>query len=155
MLVAAPDRVVEAATRLGRIGFDNVAGYLDGGMQARRAVPDLIERGERITAATLAEQLSEPDPPLVLDVRAEDEVGEVRVEGSLNIPLSRLLEHLDELPRDRADRRPLLERLPLRRGRQPAPAGGLRPGLGSGRRAQPAARAAVRSASLSTVFQLR
>ena len=101
VLVAAPDRVVEAATRLGRIGFDNVAGYLEGGMQAAESRPDLIERSERITAATLAEQLSEPDPPFILDVRAEDEVGEVRVEGSVNIPLSRLLEHLDELPLDR------------------------------------------------------
>ena len=32
VIVAAPDRVVEAATRLGRIGFDGVAGYLEGGM---------------------------------------------------------------------------------------------------------------------------
>jgi len=101
VIVAAPDRVVEAATRLGRIGFDSVAGYLQGGMLAAESRPDLIERTERITAATLAEQLAEPGAPFVLDVRAESEVGEVSVEGSLNIPLSRLLEHLDELPRDR------------------------------------------------------
>jgi glyoxylase-like metal-dependent hydrolase (beta-lactamase superfamily II)/rhodanese-related sulfurtransferase len=101
VIVAAPDRVVEAATRLGRIGFDSVAGYLEGGMLAVDSRPELIERTERITAATLAEQLAEPGPPFVLDVRAESEVGEVSVEGSVNIPLSRLLEHLDELPRDR------------------------------------------------------
>jgi glyoxylase-like metal-dependent hydrolase (beta-lactamase superfamily II) len=105
VIVAAPDRVVEAATRLGRIGFDSVAGYLEGGMLAAESRPDLIERTERVTAATLAEQLAERDPPFVLDVRAESEVGEVgavSVEGSVNIPLSRLLEHLDELPRDRS-----------------------------------------------------
>jgi glyoxylase-like metal-dependent hydrolase (beta-lactamase superfamily II)/rhodanese-related sulfurtransferase len=101
VIVAAPDRIVEAATRLGRIGFDNVAGYLEGGMLAVESRPDLIERTERITAATLAEQLAEPDPPYVLDVRAESEVGAVSVDGSVNIPLSRLLEHLDELPHDR------------------------------------------------------
>jgi glyoxylase-like metal-dependent hydrolase (beta-lactamase superfamily II)/rhodanese-related sulfurtransferase len=101
VIVAAPDRVVEAATRLGRIGFDSIAGYLEGGMLAADSRPDLIERTERITAATLAEQLAEPGAPLVLDVRAENEVAEVSVEGSVNIPLSRLLEHLDELPRDR------------------------------------------------------
>ena len=92
---------VEAATRLGRIGFDSVAGYLEGGMLAVDSRPELIERTERITAATLAEQLAEPGPPFVLDVRAESEVGEVSVEASVNIPLSRLLEHLDVLPRDR------------------------------------------------------
>jgi hydroxyacylglutathione hydrolase len=92
---------LESATRLGRIGFDNIAGYLEDGMLAAESRPDLVERTERITAATLAELLTEPGPPFVLDVRAESEVGEVAVEGSVNIPLSRLLGHLDELPRDR------------------------------------------------------
>jgi glyoxylase-like metal-dependent hydrolase (beta-lactamase superfamily II)/rhodanese-related sulfurtransferase len=101
VILAAPDRVVEATTRLGRIGFDSVAGYLEGGMLAAEGRPELIARTERITAATLAEQLAEPDPPFVLDVRAESEVGELSIDGSVNIPLSRLLEHLDELPRDR------------------------------------------------------
>ena len=100
VLIVAPGREVEAATRLGRIGFDNVAGYLEGGMLALGARPDLVERVERITAATLGEQLVEPDPPFVLDVRADGE-GESLVEGSVRIPLSRLPEHLDELPRDR------------------------------------------------------
>ena len=40
--------------RLGRIGFDNVAGYLDGGMRALDARPDLVGRTERITAPNLA-----------------------------------------------------------------------------------------------------
>jgi glyoxylase-like metal-dependent hydrolase (beta-lactamase superfamily II)/rhodanese-related sulfurtransferase len=101
VIVAALDRIVEAATRLGRIGFDEIAGYLEGGMLAVENRFDLVERTERITAATLAERLAGPEPPFVLDVRAETEVGEISVEGSVNIPLSRLLEHLDELPRDR------------------------------------------------------
>ena len=102
VIVSTPDRVVEATTRLGRIGFDNVAGYLDGGMLAALGRPELVERTERITAGTLAELLTEAEPPFVLDVRAEDEVGDLAVEGSVNIPLSRLLDHLDELPRDRS-----------------------------------------------------
>ena len=36
VLIAHPGREVEAATRLGRIGFDNVAGYLAGGIQPPR-----------------------------------------------------------------------------------------------------------------------
>jgi hydroxyacylglutathione hydrolase len=87
--------------RLGRIGFDNIAGYLDGGMQALEPRPDLVGRIERITAATLAERLAGPDPPLVLDVRTETEWRDRRIEGSLNVPLSRLLQRLDEVPRDR------------------------------------------------------
>jgi len=101
VLIADPGREQEAALRLGRIGFDNVAGYLDGGMQALEPRPDLLDRIERITAATLAEQLAAPRPPLVLDVRTEPEWRDHRIDGSLNIPLGRLLEHLAEVPRDR------------------------------------------------------
>ena len=61
----APDRArrragreQESAMRLGRIGFDNVAGYLEGGMLALDSRPELVERLERTTAATLAEQLA-------------------------------------------------------------------------------------------------
>ena len=58
-------------------------------MLALDSRPDLIERTERITAATLAEQLAEPDPPLVLDVRAEDEVGERADRGERQHPARR------------------------------------------------------------------
>ncbi len=57
VVIADPGREAEAATRLGRIGFDNVAGHLEGGMGA--VGDELIERTERITAGVLAEQLSE------------------------------------------------------------------------------------------------
>ncbi len=102
VLVVEPGREREAATRLGRIGFDNVVGYLDGGMLAAEARPDLLERTERITGAALVEQLADPEPPLVVDVRAESERGGGAVEGSVGIPLTRLAERLEELPRDRA-----------------------------------------------------
>jgi hydroxyacylglutathione hydrolase len=101
VIVADPGREEESATRLGRIGFDNVAGYLDGGMQALDARPDLVARTERITAQNLAEQLASAEPPLVLDVRTPQEVSTGRIEGSIHVPLSRLPERLDEIPRGR------------------------------------------------------
>jgi hydroxyacylglutathione hydrolase len=101
VVVAEPGREEEAAMRLGRIGFDNVAGYLDAGMQAVDPRPDLVARIERITAPTLAEQLASGDPPHVLDVRTEEEWQSGRIEGSQNIPLNHLLERLDEVPSDR------------------------------------------------------
>ena len=101
VIVVEPGREREAAVRLGRIGFDNVAGFLLGGMQALLGRPDLVERIERITAETLFEQLEEPDPPFVLDVRAESERAATRIDGSLNIPLGRLEERIGELPHGR------------------------------------------------------
>ncbi len=100
VIVVEPSRLEEAAIRLGRIGFDNVAGYLDGGMLALVAHPELVERLDRITQATLVEQLSEPDPPFVLDVRAESEL-DPQIDGSVKIPLGHLAERIGELPRDR------------------------------------------------------
>jgi hydroxyacylglutathione hydrolase len=101
VIVAEPGREQEAALRLGRIGFDNVAGHLEGGMQALDPNPGLVARIERITAATLAEQLGGPAPPLVLDVRSEREWREERIPRSLHIPLGRLEQRLGEVPRDR------------------------------------------------------
>src|SRR5580704_9417861 len=101
VLIAEPGREVEAATRLGRIAFDIVAGYLAGGMESLSDDPNLIDRIERITAGSLAEQLTSPAPPVLLDVRAPGEWEQERIEAAVNVPLSRLPERLDSLPRDR------------------------------------------------------
>ena len=101
VLIAEPGREVEAATRLGRIAFDTIAGYLAGGMESLSDDPNLIDRIERITAGSLAEQLTSPAPPVLLDVRAPGEWEQERIEAAVNVPLSRLPERLDSLPRDR------------------------------------------------------
>jgi hydroxyacylglutathione hydrolase len=96
----------EAVMRLGRIGFDNVAGYLDGSMNALTSREDLVERTERITAPALAEWLAgtrvELGPaPVVIDVRNEAERAGGHIEGSLNIPLPHLEERVREIPAER------------------------------------------------------
>jgi hydroxyacylglutathione hydrolase len=101
VIVAGPGREREAALRLGRIGFDIVAGYLEGGMQALETRPDLVARVERITAGALSEQLESPEPPLVVDVRTEREWREKRIGDSVNVPLAQLAQQLEELPRER------------------------------------------------------
>ena len=101
VLIADAGTELEAATRLGRIGFDNVAGYLAGGMQALANAPELVERLPRITAAALSEQLAGAGSPQVVDVRSPGEWDERHLEPALSMPLSRLNEHIAELPRDR------------------------------------------------------
>jgi len=100
VLVAEPGRELEAATRLGRIAFDTVAGYMADGMQALAGRPALLERIERITAGSLARRLAAPDPPLLIDVRAPGEWLERRIEAAVNLPLSRLPDQVATLPRD-------------------------------------------------------
>jgi glyoxylase-like metal-dependent hydrolase (beta-lactamase superfamily II)/rhodanese-related sulfurtransferase len=102
VIVAEPGREQEAALRLGRIGFDDtVVGYLEGGMLALESRPDLVDRIERITAASLAEELDGPDAPYLLDVRTDQEWRTDALPGSVNIPLSALPQRLDEVPHDR------------------------------------------------------
>jgi len=96
----------EAVMRLGRIGLDNVAGYLAGGMSALANRDDLVERTERITAPALAEWLSgrradAGTAPTVVDVRNAAEHAGGRIEGSLNIPLAHLEERVREIPAGR------------------------------------------------------
>ena len=106
VVIAEEEGEEEAVMRLGRIGFDNVAGYLAGGMKALAARDDLVERTERITALALAEWLAgkRPDagvPPIVVDVRSASEHAGGHIAGSLNIPLTHLDERISEIPAGR------------------------------------------------------
>jgi rhodanese-related sulfurtransferase len=101
VIIAPPGREEEAATRLGRIGFDQAAGYLASGMEALDERPDLLAGTDRISANELADELASTRPPLVLDVRRPKEWAGGHIDGSVNVPLNHLLERVGELPRDR------------------------------------------------------
>jgi glyoxylase-like metal-dependent hydrolase (beta-lactamase superfamily II)/rhodanese-related sulfurtransferase len=107
VIIADPGREGEAATRLGRIGFDHVAGFLEGGLGSLAPRPDLTTTTERVSAAFAADRLGARGEgpaatvPLLIDVRAPAERMEKYIEGSTSVPLNHLVERLDELPRDR------------------------------------------------------
>jgi len=100
VVVAEPGQENEAVTRLGRIGFDNVAGYLRDGMDALRDRPELVAKIERITAVALAEQRNSGAAPTVVDVRSEKEWAAGHIAGSVNIPLNHLHDRVVEIPKD-------------------------------------------------------
>jgi len=102
VIVADPGRERESAVRLGRIGFDHVAGYLADGMLAAADRPALIRATERLGADVAAERMNSSNPPLVVDVRTPSERAQKTIAGSMHVPLSQLLTRLDTLPRDRA-----------------------------------------------------
>ncbi len=97
VLVTAPGLENEAALRLGRVGFDTVAGHLDGGIAAAKDRPDLVKRVERVTAAALREVL-ETEPLPILDVRTETEWRNDAIPGSVNVPLHELRKRLADVP---------------------------------------------------------
>jgi hydroxyacylglutathione hydrolase len=101
VIIAEPGREQEAAVRLGRIGFDHVKGYMNGGMAALAERPDLVWPTERISAPMVAEELGSADPPLLLDVRNPREWATKHIDGSVNVALNHLQERITEIPRDR------------------------------------------------------
>ena len=100
VIIADPGREHESATRLGRIGFDHVAGYLAGGLQSLASRPELTTTTERVSASLAAERLATGEP-LAIDVRAPGERAQKHVAGSISVPLNQLAQRANELPKDR------------------------------------------------------
>ena len=101
VIIADPGRESEAATRLGRIGFDHVVGYLQDGLHSLQSRPELTATTERLSAPFAAELLASPQPPLAVDVRNPRERAAKRIVGSVHIPLNHLAENFAALPKDR------------------------------------------------------
>ena len=101
VIIADPGRENESATRLGRIGFDHVAGYLQNGLRSLESRPDKVAFTERLSAHFAAELFSSSQPPLGIDVRTPHEREQKHIAGTLSIPLNRLIKNLETLPKDR------------------------------------------------------
>jgi glyoxylase-like metal-dependent hydrolase (beta-lactamase superfamily II)/rhodanese-related sulfurtransferase len=100
VIVADPGREFESAMRLGRIGFDNVAGYLADGLRSADRRQELMRTTNRLSAPLAAERLGSTAPPVALDVRSPAEYAAGHVAGSLNVPLNHLAERVGQLPPD-------------------------------------------------------
>ncbi|MFI8913084.1 rhodanese-like domain-containing protein [Streptomyces sp. NPDC053513] len=103
LLVMAPqNREEEVVTRLARIGFDRVVGYLRNPEDALESLADEVSPASRITAARLRTALAGEQPPVVVDVRSCGErAANGSIESALHIPLGELPHRTDELPTDR------------------------------------------------------
>jgi len=102
VIIADPGREHEAAMRLGRIGFDQVVGYLENGLHSIESRRELTASTERLSPQVAAERVATAErAPLMVDVRAPGERQQKHIVGSVGIPLSHLGERLSELPADR------------------------------------------------------
>ena len=94
IIIAEADRNEEAITRLGRIGFHNVKGYLKGGMESLKDRPNLISQTQRVSAASIG---SLQGKTTLVDIRTKNEWQAGHIEKSINIPLNHLNENMEEL----------------------------------------------------------
>jgi hydroxyacylglutathione hydrolase len=100
VIIASPGAERESALRLGRIGFDQVEGYLQGGLASLESRPDLTRTTTRVAPALAAERIANGEL-LTVDVRTPNEREVKRIPESVGIPLNRLTDRLGELPKNR------------------------------------------------------
>jgi glyoxylase-like metal-dependent hydrolase (beta-lactamase superfamily II)/rhodanese-related sulfurtransferase len=98
VLITEVGKEEEAVLRLARVGFENVKGYLNGGVKAWEEAGRKLQQVDSVAA-------SEVQPLMdagyaVLDVRRNTEAQAEHVEGAINIPLKDLEARIGELPKD-------------------------------------------------------
>ena len=99
LIAATPEQISEARVRLARIGIEDVAGYLEGGVEGWRQAGLPVERLPQISAQELALRLSNGGMD-VLDVRREAEFEAGHIAGADWHPLDRMKAVLPEIRRD-------------------------------------------------------
>lgn len=85
----------ETLIRLARVGFDNVIGYVSGGVDAWKKAGEQLDLVIDIEADELAMDLPFDENLVVLDVRKPVEYAEGHVKDAINLPLNELNDPLN------------------------------------------------------------
>ena len=99
LLVTPEGKEEHTITRLSRVGFDNVLGYLEGSFEAWKSSGKEIDTLESVSAQTLEEKINED--ALVFDVRKLGEFTSEHIEIATSTPLDFLNDHITEFPKSK------------------------------------------------------
>lgn len=100
LLIANEDQIEEAITRLSRVGFDNVLGYLEGSVEAWGASGKETDSIETVDAEAFASVLKSTPEAKVVDVRKDGEFLAEHVDGAIHVSLEFLGSNMDRIPQD-------------------------------------------------------
>ena len=95
LLVVDKGREQEAITRLARVGFDRVMGYLSGGLASWEAAGKETDKIENVAAQDIEKQKL-----TVVDVRKPSEYISEHLEGATNMPLDLINDYLNDFNQD-------------------------------------------------------
>lgn len=87
LLVTEPGMEEETVTRLARVGFDHVIGYLEGGIEAWKKAGKEVDSVNRITPEQFSQEFKGKES-VVVDVRRESEYAAQHVDEAFNKPLA-------------------------------------------------------------------
>ena len=96
LLVVPNGREEEVITRLSRVGFDHILGYLKGGIEnwtSKEKITSSIDYSK----ASVLKDLENKSKHLILDVRSHDEHQNESISDSLNIPLKSINKSIDQI----------------------------------------------------------
>jgi len=99
LLVTEAGQEEEAILRLARVGYDNVIGYLDGGIETWVASGQEVDTITSITPDELADKMAE-EKVLVIDVRRPGEFSAEHIDGAKSLPLDYISELMAEFPKE-------------------------------------------------------
>ena len=97
VLFTEPGQELEAKTRLARIGFDRVIGYLVRPFEVMFDHQDQVQVASRLTAKAFDERAAQIADLQVVDVRNPGEVAAGMIPGAVSIPVGQLPARLAEL----------------------------------------------------------
>ncbi|MDB5207136.1 MAG: fold metallo-hydrolase [Flavisolibacter sp.] len=90
ILVCEPGKEKETVTRLARVGFSRMEGFLQGGMEAWKAAGELLDMIIDIEADELAMDIPFDPNLVVVDVRRPTEFADGHVTNAINLSLSEM-----------------------------------------------------------------
>ncbi len=97
VLFTDPGHELEAKTRLARIGFDRVIGYLDRPLEVMLTHPGDVQMASRLTAKAFDQRAAELADLQVVDVRNPGEVAAGTIPDAVTIPVGQLPARMGEL----------------------------------------------------------
>ena len=100
LIAETPEQLSEARLRLARVGIENVAGYLHGGMAAWKQAGFALAEVPQITVQELRTRV-QAEVSQVLDVRREPEWNAAHIEGAAWWPLDNFRISAPEIDRNR------------------------------------------------------
>ncbi len=101
LLVTEEQEQLETAVRyLVRLGYDNVAGFLNGGIGAWYIDAQPVDGFNLISVHDLKDRLEKGETMFILDVRSDEEWEEGHIQDATHIYVGHLEENLDKIPGD-------------------------------------------------------